>query len=130
MFVRALTQSIARRPKRFGVAVLAVAMGVGMAVALASVSLVLGDRLSRTVRQYGANIVVLPRGADVPLEVAGADLSRLVDAGSIPESVIDGVRTFRWRNNILGLAPQSYAAGTVSGTRVPVVGTWFDRGND
>jgi len=130
MFVRALSQSIARRPKRFGVAVLAVAMGVGMAVALASVSLVLGDRLSRTVRQYGANVVVLPRGADVPLEVAGADLSRLVDAGAIPESVIEGLRTFRWRNNILGLAPQSYAAGRVSGTRVPVVGTWFARGND
>ena len=62
MFLRALFQSIARRPKRFAIAVLAVAMGVGMAVALASVSLVLGDRLSRTVRQYGANIVVLPKG--------------------------------------------------------------------
>src|SRR5437868_7446362 len=115
MFLRALFQSIARRPKRFAVAVLAVAMGVGMAGALASVSLVLGDRLSRTVRQYGANIVVLPRGADVPLEVAGADLSHLVDAGAIPESVIDGLRTFRWRNNILGLAPQSYATAVLGG---------------
>ena len=130
MFLRALYRSIARRPKRFAVAVLAVAMGVGMAVALASVSLVLGDRLGRTVRQYGANLVMLPKGADVPLEVAGADLSRLVDAGAIPENAIEGLRTFRWRNNILGLAPQAYAAGTVGGTRVPVVGTWFARGGD
>jgi putative ABC transport system permease protein len=125
MFVRALSQSIALRPKRFAVAVLAVAMGVGMAVALASVSLVLGDRLSRTVRQYGANIVVLPRGADVPLEVAGADLSRLVDSGSLPLSTVDQLHAFRWRNNILGAAPQAYAAGTIGTARVPVVGTWF-----
>ena len=130
MFLRALFQSIARRPKRFGVAVLAVAMGVGMAVALASVSLVLGDRLSRTVRQYGANIVVLPKGADVPLEVAGADLSRMVDAGSLPMTTVDGLHTFRWHNNILGLAPQAYAAGAIGAVRVPVVGTWFVHGGD
>src|SRR5262245_39201958 len=130
MFLRALFQSIARRPKRFAVAVLAVAMGVGMAVALASVSLVLGDRLSRTVRQYGANIVVLPKGADVPLEVAGADLSRMVDAGSLPLSTVDGLHSFRWRNNILGVAPQAYAAGAIGAVRVPVVGTWFAHGGD
>ena len=44
MYLRTLTRSLVRRPKRVLVAVLAVAMGVGMAVALASVSLVLGDR--------------------------------------------------------------------------------------
>ena len=125
MFLRTLFQSIARRPKRFAIAVLAVAMGVGMAVALASVSLVLGDRLGRTVRQYGANVVVLPKGADLPLEVAGADLSRLVDAGSLPLSTVDGLHEFRWRNNILAAAPQAYAAATVGAQRVPVVGTWF-----
>jgi putative ABC transport system permease protein len=138
MFLRALTQSIARRPQRFAIAVLAVAMGVGMAVALASVSLVLGDRLSRTVRRYGANLVLTPKGADVPLEVAGADVSSLVDAGAIPESSLATLRAFRWRNNILALAPQTYALATSpSGAappttqgadvlvRVPMVGTWF-----
>ncbi len=133
MFLRALTRSLARRPKRFAIAVLAVAMGVGMAVALASISLVLGDRLGRTVREYGANIVLLPRGADVPLEVAGTDLSSLLDGGTIPESSLVALRSFRWRNNILGYAPQTSALGLVStggGTplRVAVVGTTFDPG--
>jgi putative ABC transport system permease protein len=82
------------------------------------------------VRQYGANIVVLPKGADVPLEVAGADLSRMVDAGSLPLSTVDGLHSFRWRNNILGVAPQAYAAGAIGAVRVPVVGTWFTHGGD
>jgi len=129
MFLRALGKSIANRPQRFGVAVLAVAMGVGMAVALASVSLVLGDRLGRTVRQYGANIVLLPKGADVPLEVAGADLSGSVNAGAIADTSLAALRRFRWRNNILAIAPQAYASATsrVAGADrgVPVVGTWF-----
>ncbi len=125
MFLRALSQSIARRPKRFGIAVLAVAMGVGMAVALASVSLVLGDRLSRTVRQYGANLVLLPRGADEPLEVAGADMSAIVDRGAIAETSLVALRTFRWRNNILAVAPQAYAVAVSENLRLPVVGTWF-----
>jgi len=145
VFLRALTRSIARRPKRFGVAVVAVALGVAMATALASVSLVLGDRLGRTVRQYGANLVLVPKGADVPLEVAGTDVSALLAGGAIPESTLVTLTTFRWRNNILGFAPQSYAAGTVAATRMPeppptssslailpaarvaVVGTWFQR---
>ena len=129
MFLRALGKSIANRPQRFGVAVLAVAMGVGMAVALASVSLVLGDRLGRTVRQYGANIVLLPKGADVPLEVAGADLSGSVNAGAIADTSLAALRRFRRRNNIIALAPQAYASATsrVAGADrgVPVVGTWF-----
>ncbi|MGH7725526.1 MAG: ABC transporter permease [Candidatus Eiseniibacteriota bacterium] len=136
MFLRALTRSLARRPKRFAIAVLAVTMGVGMAVALASVSLVLGDRLGRTVRAYGANIVLLPRGADMPLEVAGTDLSGLLDAGAIPESSLAVLQSFRWRNNILGSAPQTSAIGLVTaaqgGTRSPlraaVVGTTFEPG--
>jgi putative ABC transport system permease protein len=126
MFVRSLTKSIANRPKRFAIAVLAVAMGVGMATALASVSLVLGDRLGRTVRQYGANIVLLPKGADLPLEVGGADLSGAVDAGAIPDTALATLRRFRWRNNVLALAPQLYASAIAAdGARVPVVGTWF-----
>ncbi|MEP7027676.1 MAG: ABC transporter permease [Candidatus Eisenbacteria bacterium] len=125
MFLRALTKSIANRPQRFAVAVLAVAMGVGMATALASVSLVLGDRLGRTVRQYGANIILLPRGADMPLVVAGADLSSAVNAGAIPDSALGALRRFRWRNNMLALAPQAYALGVSGTVRVPLVGTWF-----
>ena len=137
MFTRTLTRSLVRRPQRVLVAVLAVAMGVGMAVALASVSLVLGDRLGRTVRQYGANLVLVPRGADLPLEIAGMDYAALVDAGTvaIPESSLATLGTFRWRNNVLGFAPQSYAAAQVGNhgvdvggsTRAAVIGTWFDR---
>src|SRR6185295_13806944 len=110
--------------------VVAVALGVAMATALASVSLVLGDRLGRTVRQYGANLVLVPKGEDLPLEIAGTDVSAL--AGSaIAESTLVTLTTFRWRNNILGFAPQSYAAGSVrsatGAARVAVVGTWFQR---
>lgn len=138
MYLRTLFRSLVRRPQRVLVAVLAVAMGVGMAVALASVSLVLGDRLGQTVRQYGANLVLVPRGADLPLEIAGVDYSSLVEAGAaaIPESALAGLGTFRWRNNILGLAPQSYAIARLrrgargedgAAPRAVVIGTWFDR---
>jgi putative ABC transport system permease protein len=137
MYLRTLTRSLLRRPQRFLVAVLAVAMGVGMAVALASVSLVLGDRLGRTMRQYGANLVLVPRGADLPLEIAGTDWSALLaaNAPALPESSLAVLQTFRWRNNILGAAPQGYAVAGVSrdgapgssAARAVVVGTWFDR---
>ena len=73
MFLKALRLSVARRPKRFAIAVLAVTVGVGMAIALVSVSLALGDKLAQTAREYGANLMVLPAGADTPLEVAGTD---------------------------------------------------------
>jgi len=130
MFVRALTRSIARRPKRFAVAVLAVAMGVGMAVAFGSISLVLGDRLAHTARNYGANLVLVPRWSDLPLEVGGADLSALVETGAIPDSTLTALTTFRWRNNVLAYAPELRARGFLAGKPVTVVGTWFDRTPD
>src|SRR5687767_3976604 len=134
MFLRTLTSSLARRPKRFAVAVLAVAMGVGIAVALASVSLVLGDRLGRTVRAYGANLVVAPEGAQATVEIAGTDVVAVPGAGRLSDSTLTTLKAFRWRNNVLGFAPQSYATAQVAPNwadsrtiRVPLVGTWFDR---
>jgi putative ABC transport system permease protein len=130
MFARALTRSIARRPKRFAVAVIAVAMGVGMAVAFGSISLVLGDRLGHTARQYGANLVLVPRGADLPLEVGGADLSAMVETGAIPDSTLTALTTFRWRNSVLAYAPQLREKLVVGGAPTTVIGTWFDRTPD
>ncbi len=129
MFSRTLTRSLVRRPWRFALAVAAVALGVGMTVALAAISLSLGDRLGSAVRAYGANLVLAPRGADLPLEVAGQDLSALVgtSAGTFPESSLASLGAFRWRNNILGVAPQAYAVGAVGNLRVAVIGTWFTR---
>jgi len=81
--------------------------------------------------------VLSPKGSDVPLEVAGADVSSLVDTGAIPESSLVTLRAFRWRNNILALAPQMHALATSppvippttqspdAPVRVPMVGTWF-----
>lgn len=134
MFLRTVARSLARRPKHFAVAVLAVGMGIGMTVALASVSLVLRERLARTVRAYGANLVVRPRGADLPVEIAGADVSARLSTAALPESGLAVLETFRWRNNVLAYAPQSTALATVGRSpagsaveRVPVVGTWFRR---
>ncbi len=128
MFLRALRSSVARRPKRFAIAVAAVTVGVAMAVALASVSLALGDRLALAAREYGANLMILPAGAEAPLEVAGIDLSAMLETGTLPESTLAAVRQFRWRNNVLGFAPQTLATATIGGElRAPVVGTWFAR---
>jgi putative ABC transport system permease protein len=144
VFLRALRLSVARRPKRFAIAVAAVTVGVGMAIALVSVSIALGDKLAHTAREYGANLMVLPAGADTPLEVAGTDLSAMLDPGALPDSSIRVIRGFRWRNSVLGFAPQSFAAVTVlradpaaeSGAaavlapapvRAAAIGTWFAR---
>src|SRR5262245_22475862 len=114
--------------------ILSIAMGTSVAVAFAGVSLVLGDRLARSLRAYGANIVLLPEGGSMAVELAGTDYRPPVRTGAIADTSLAGIHETFWRNNILGYAPELAAVGLVARENAAadtvtagLVGTWFRR---
>jgi putative ABC transport system permease protein len=105
MFLRLIADNFARRPRRK--LLTAAALGLGMAVATAalSVSLDVGDRLAKEFRSLGANLVVTPDADSLPLEIGGLDY-RPVNAGAyLPEADLPKIKTVFWRNNIIAFAP-------------------------
>jgi putative ABC transport system permease protein len=113
MFWRILSKSLRHRWSRIFVASLAVTMGASLAAAALSVSVGMEEKVGRTLRAYGANIVLIPEGAALGASdamLAERDLTRLDAAGS----------------SILGYAPFLYAVVETNNQPIALVGTWFD----
>src|ERR1700740_1502688 len=105
MFLRLVSDSLARRPRQKLLTGAALALGMAVATAALSVSLDVGDRLAREFRSLGANLVVTPQADSLPLEIGGIDY-RPVNAGAyLPESDLPKLKTVFWRNNIVAFAP-------------------------
>src|SRR5258706_13783005 len=107
-------------------ALLAVTLGTGVATALGTLALQVGDDLARTLRAAGPNFVMRPEGAAWrPDASAGIAVAR---AGvALPESAVAALKSVFWRNNVLDAAPELDLALRAAGRSVDATGTWFDR---
>jgi putative ABC transport system permease protein len=105
MFLRLVADSFGRRPRHKLLTGAALALGMAVATAALSVSLDVGDRLSREFRSLGANLIVTPAADSLPVEIGGVNY-RPANAGAyLPESDLPKVKTVFWHNNIIAFAP-------------------------
>ncbi len=135
MFLRLVADSFGRRPRHKLLTGAALALGMAVATAALSVSLHVGDRLSREFRSLGANLIVTPETDSLPIEIGGVDY-RPANAGAyLPESDLPKIKTVFWHNNILAFAPTLSLSvdGNLSGidravgpplAKFPIIGTW------
>jgi putative ABC transport system permease protein len=126
LLARLLVGSLWLRRARVLLALLAVTLGTGVATALGTLALQVGDDLARTLREAGPNFVLRPEGAawraepglDAPVARAGV---------ALPESAVAALRSTFWRNNVLEAAPELEVAARARGRYVQATGTWFAR---
>lgn len=135
MFLRIVTESFARTPRRKLLTGAALAMGMAVATATLTVALNVGDRLAAEFRSLGANLLVTPNADTLPLEVGGVDY-RPVNAGAyLSVADLPKLKQIFWRNNIKGFTPfldvpvdvvDLRAAASPEGpaTHATLIGTW------
>jgi putative ABC transport system permease protein len=105
MFLRIITESFTRTPRRKFLTGAALALGMAVATATLTVALNVGDRLAAEFRSLGANLLVTPKADTLPLEVGGVDY-RPVNAGAyLPVDDLPKLKQIFWRNNIKGFTP-------------------------
>ena len=132
MFLRIVSDSFTRKPRRKVLTAAALALGMAVATATLEVALDVGDRLAREFRSLGANLLVTPASDTLPLEIGGVDY-RPVDAGAyLPEGDLGKLKTIFWRNNVDGICAVSRRA---RGDRLrwfaaeirseELIGTWY-----
>lgn len=134
MFVRLITDSFKRQPRRKLLTTAALALGTAIATATLTVALDVGDRLAREFRSLGANLLVTPEADTLPLEIGGVDY-RPVDSGVfLSEAQLGKLKTIFWRNNVIGFAPfldvpiaiNSVNPSIPNGVlRTTLIGTWY-----
>jgi len=131
MFLRIVSDSFTRKPRRKVLTAAALALGMAVATATLTVALDVGDRLAREFRSLGANLLVTPASDTLPLEIGGVDY-RPVDAGAyLPDADLGKLKTIFWRNNVMGFAPfldvpvTIASAGSQPDSREELIGTWY-----
>ncbi len=127
MFVRILRDSLFRQKRRKAVVLFSVALGTSAAAALGDMALDVGDKISRELKAFGANLVVVPKESAQPVRIGGEDVSALRLPSYLPADQVVRVKDNFWKNNILAIAPVLEARGNARGRSFPVLGTWFER---
>src|SRR6202040_1193608 len=134
MFLRIVSDSFTRKPRRKVLTAAVLALGMGVATATLEVALDVGDRLAREFRSLGANLLVTPEADTLPLEIGGVDY-RPVDSGIfLSDAELGKLKTIFWRNNVIGFAPFLDVPVTVNSaspsasngaSRSTLIGTWY-----
>jgi putative ABC transport system permease protein len=127
MFLRLVYESFRRQKRRKLLAGTAITLGVGVATAMIAVATDIGDKVSRELRTFGANIVVTPQEDSLDLQIAGVDLKPPSDGAYLNEADLPKIRGMFWHNNIVGFAPVLPVAVNVGGKNVALLGTYFSK---
>jgi putative ABC transport system permease protein len=105
MLTRILQRSLMRRRRRKLLSVAAVALGIAAATAVGTIALDVGDKVTRELRSFGANISVTPAADSLAINVGGADYRPAGTGTYLNESGLVGLKKIFWRNNIVAFAP-------------------------
>jgi putative ABC transport system permease protein len=127
MIFRIVLESLARRRRRKLLSVFAVALGIAVTAAVATLALDVGDKVGRELRSFGANLSVTPAADGLPVAVGGIDYRPAGAGAFLPESALVNLKRIFWRNNIVAFAPFLYVPATLEGQPVVVMGSWFEK---
>jgi putative ABC transport system permease protein len=128
MFVRLVYESFRRQKRRKLLAGFAITLGVAVATAMVAVATDIGDKISRELRTYGANLIVTPQEDTLDLQIGGVDLKPPSDGAYLNEGDLPKIKGMFWRNNIVGFAPMlPISVGAGSDPSVTLLGTYFSK---
>jgi len=128
MFVRLLYESFRRQKRRKLLAGVAITLGVGVATAMIAVAMDVGDKISRELRTYGANLLVTPQEDTLDLQIGGVDLKPPSDGTYLNEADLPKIRGTFWHHNIVGFSPMLPVNVAVPGAgNITLLGTYFSK---
>ncbi|KGI56113.1 ABC transporter permease [Campylobacter sp. MIT 97-5078] len=92
-----------------------------------NITLSIGNELSKELRSYGANIIILPKGASLSVDIGDKVLEPLKDKSYLEESKLHTIKEIFWRNNITAFAPFLEGKVMMNDKQVSILGTYFDK---
>jgi putative ABC transport system permease protein len=131
MFGRLVYESFRRQKRRKLLAGVAITLGVGVATAMIAVATDIGDKISRELRTYGANLIVTPQEDTLDVQIGGVDLKPPSDGAYLNEADLPKIRGTFWHHNIVGFAPMLPVSVRLSNDadakNLTLVGTYFSK---
>jgi putative ABC transport system permease protein len=130
MFLTMLRQSFFRGRRKKALATCTIILAASLITALMTISIDVGDKMSRELKSYGANLTLVPKSENLPLEIGGVDYNPLKGEVFLEEQDLTKVKEIFWHNNIAGYAPFLKVPAAIvgrDGGNVSLLGTYFSR---
>src|SRR5205814_4765434 len=128
--MRISTIAFANLKRRKGKAVfltIGIAIGVGTAVALLSLSTSIKEEIGSQLDRFGANIVVVPQSNSLSLDYGGVSVSSVsFDVKQLKNEDAANVLDIPYRNRISIVSPKLLGAVKVDGRDVLIAGVDFE----
>lgn len=129
MFSRLILESFLRQRRRKLLAALAILLGTTAVTAMLAIGTSVGDKITREMAAYGANIVVYPAADALDVEIGGVNVRPATAGSYLRENELAKIKNIFWRNNVADISPElPVTASLTSGQRtvqVPATGYWF-----
>lgn len=103
MLWRMLRQSWGRNLRRKVLAIITVFLASSLISALLAVSIDIGDKMSRELKSYGANILIEPAGQAALPALFSESSNPLSGQDFLDEAELPNIKDIFWRNNIVGV---------------------------
>ncbi|HKY06484.1 MAG TPA: FtsX-like permease family protein, partial [Blastocatellia bacterium] len=128
--MRISTIALANLKRRKGKAIFLIvgmAIGIGTAVALLSMSRLVKEEIGTQLDQYGANIVVVPQSNSLSLDYGGVSVSSVsFDVQQLKDEDARHILDIPYRDRLSIVAPKLLGAVSVEGTEVLLAGVDFE----
>ncbi|MBQ8078435.1 MAG: ABC transporter permease, partial [Oscillospiraceae bacterium] len=106
---------------------LTIALGASLATAMLNVMLDVGDKVTRELKTYGANITVVPKASSVLNDLYEVEGGETAQGAYLREDELGNIKTIFWAFNIVDFAPFIDTDVTLpDGTQANMVGTWYN----
>ena len=125
MFVRLVYESFRRQTRRKLLVAVAVTLGAAVSTAMIGIATGIGDKISRELRTYGANLVVTPEEDDLDVQIGSVNLKPAGDGAYLDEAALPKIKGIFWSNNIVAFAPELPVNVRAGRSDVTLVGTYF-----
>jgi putative ABC transport system permease protein len=128
--MRISTIAFANLKRRKGKAIfltIGIAIGIGTAVALLSLSGSIKEEIGSQLDRFGANIVVVPQSNSLSLDYGGVSVSSVsFDVKQLKDEDATSVLDIPFRNRISNVSPKLLGAVEVEGREILLAGVDFD----
>ena len=128
MQLRMIKSSITGSKVQKTMAFITILLAALLIACMLNITLKIGDQVASELRGYGSNIVVLPRGESLSIEIEGKNFTPLKSQNLLPEADLYKIKEIFWRNNIVAFAPfLETKVKDEQGNEFSFEGTYFDK---
>ncbi|AJC88092.1 ABC transporter permease [Campylobacter insulaenigrae] len=105
MQVKIIKNSIFQNKIQKSLALFTIFLATLLIATMLNLTLGIGNELAKELRSYGSNILVLPKGASLSIEVGNKIYEPLKNQNFLEEDKLHTIKEIFWRNNINAFSP-------------------------